>query len=149
MRDEFRVTLSASCSARTIRSSKRASRSSLAVAAALSIGLCQPSLAQQPPSADGGATLFQNVRIFDGRNTTLSAASNVLVRGNKIETISTQPIAVDRRADTRIIDGGGRTLMPGLSDDSTGLTTLGILLLAAGAILMVLKIIRRNQNTPL
>jgi hypothetical protein len=37
----------------------------------------------------------------------------------------------------------------GLSDDSTGLTTLGILLLAAGAILMVLKIIRRNQNTPL
>jgi imidazolonepropionase-like amidohydrolase len=40
----------------------------------------------------------------------------VLVRGNKIERIATQPIAVDRRADTRIIDGGGRTLMPGLID---------------------------------
>ena len=38
------------------------------------------------------------------------------MRGNKIETISAQPIAVDRRADTRIIDGGGRTLMPGLID---------------------------------
>jgi imidazolonepropionase-like amidohydrolase len=38
------------------------------------------------------------------------------VRGNKIETISAQSIAVDRQADTRVIDGGGRTLMPGLSD---------------------------------
>jgi imidazolonepropionase-like amidohydrolase len=110
------IPLSASSSARTIRSSKRASCSSLAVAAALSIGLCQASLAQQAPSADGGTTLFQSVRIFDGRNATLSAPSNVLVRGNKIETISAQSIAVDRRADTRIIDGGGRTLMPGLSD---------------------------------
>lgn len=58
-------------SARTIRPSKRASFTSLAVAAALSVGLCQASLAQQAPSADGGATLFQNVRIFDGKSTTL------------------------------------------------------------------------------
>jgi imidazolonepropionase-like amidohydrolase len=100
----------------TIRTSKRASCFALAVAAALSIGLCQASLAQQAPSADGGTTLFQNVRIFDGRNAALSAPSNVLVHGNKIEMISAQPIAADRRADTRIIDGGGRTLMPGLSD---------------------------------
>ena len=106
----------ASSSARTVRASRRSSCSSLAVAAALSIGLVQASLAQQAPSADAGTTLFQNVRIFDGKNTTLSAPSNVLVRGNKIEKISAQPIAVDRRADTRIIDGGGRTLMPGLSD---------------------------------
>jgi imidazolonepropionase-like amidohydrolase len=103
--------------ARTIRASRRASCASSAVAAALSIGLCQASLAQQPPSVDGGTTLFQNVRIFDGKNAALSAPSNVLVRGNKIETISAQPIAVDRRADTRIIDGGGRTLMPGLIDN--------------------------------
>jgi imidazolonepropionase-like amidohydrolase len=110
------ITLSASCGARTVRSSKRASCCLLALAAALSIGLCQPSLAQQAPSADDRTTLFQNVRIFDGKNATLSAPSNVLVRGNKIETISAQPIATDRRADARIIDGGGRTLMPGLSD---------------------------------
>lgn len=86
------------------------------LAAMLWIGLCQLSLAQQTPSADSGATLFQNVRIFDGKNAALSAPSSVLVRGNKIETISAQPIAVDRRADTRIIDGSGRTLMPGLTD---------------------------------
>jgi imidazolonepropionase-like amidohydrolase len=66
--------------------------------------------------ASGAVTLFENVRIFDGKSSALSAPSNVLVRGNKIETISIQPIAVARRADTRIIAGGGRTLMPGLID---------------------------------
>lgn len=60
--------------------------------------------------------LFENVRIFDGQASVLSEASNVLVRGNKIERISAEPIPVDRRADTQIIKGGGRTLMPGLID---------------------------------
>jgi imidazolonepropionase-like amidohydrolase len=63
--------------------------------------------------------LFENVRIFDGTSSTLSAPSQVLVRGNRIETISTKPIPTDRRADTRIIQGGGRTLMPGLIDAHT------------------------------
>ena len=67
--------------------------------------------------ASGAVTLFENVRIFDGKGAALSAPSNVLIRGNVIERISTQPIPVDRRADTRIIDGGGRTLMPGLIDN--------------------------------
>jgi imidazolonepropionase-like amidohydrolase len=80
------------------------------------IGLPSAVRAQGSPPASGAVTLFENVRIFDGRSATLSASSNVLVRGNKIETISIQPIAVDRRADTDIIDGGGRTLMPGLID---------------------------------
>src|SRR5262245_32976412 len=72
-------------------------------------------LAAQNPGV-GPVTLFQNVRIFDGKSGTLSAASHLLVRGNKIEKISTTPLPVDRRADTVIIDGGGRTLMPGLID---------------------------------
>ncbi|WP_375309762.1 amidohydrolase family protein [Bradyrhizobium sp. A5] len=61
-------------------------------------------------------TIFENVRIFDGRSLALSAPSNVLIRGNIIERIATAPIPIDRRADTRIIAGGGRVLMPGLSD---------------------------------
>jgi imidazolonepropionase-like amidohydrolase len=61
-------------------------------------------------------TVFENVRIFDGTRPSLSAPSNVLVRGNIIEKISTGPIPTDRRADTQIIAGGGRILMPGLSD---------------------------------
>lgn len=38
------------------------------------------------------------------------------VRGNKIELISSAPIPVDRSATTTIINGNGRTLMPGLID---------------------------------
>jgi imidazolonepropionase-like amidohydrolase len=61
-------------------------------------------------------TVFENVRIFDGKSQTLSAPSNVLVRGNIIERIATTPIPFERRPDTRIVAGGGRVLMPGLSD---------------------------------
>ena len=86
-------------------------------AATLSLTFSQSCLAQSPDaSAEGLVTLFENVRIFDGKNPALSASSNVLIRGNKIETISAEPIPTDRRADTRIIYGGGRTLMPGLID---------------------------------
>jgi imidazolonepropionase-like amidohydrolase len=60
--------------------------------------------------------LFQNVRVFDGKSGVLSGPTNVLVRGNKIERISTAPIPTDRSANTQIIEGGGRTLMPGLID---------------------------------
>src|SRR5262245_37213083 len=63
--------------------------------------------AQQNP-----AVVFQNVRIFDGKNGTLSPPSNVLVRDNKIEGISTTAIT----ADGQVINGGGRVLMPGLID---------------------------------
>jgi imidazolonepropionase-like amidohydrolase len=58
--------------------------------------------------------LFENVRIFDGSGSSLSAPSNVLVKGNLIETISEAPIEADSSV-TRIA-GGGRTLMPGLID---------------------------------
>src|SRR6516162_9688799 len=64
----------------------------------------------------GPVSLFSNVRIFDGKSDKLSAPSYVLVRGNVIEKISTTPLPTDRRADTTLIDGGGRTLMPGLID---------------------------------
>jgi imidazolonepropionase-like amidohydrolase len=84
-----------------------------AVAFVLMCGLAAPLQAQTPPSA---ATVLQNVRIFDGKVGQLSGPSHVLIRGNTIERISAPPIAPDRRADTVLIDGGGRTLMPGLID---------------------------------
>src|SRR5215469_18885143 len=80
----------------------------------LRFALSSPAEAQPTPPAESEATLFRSVRIFDGKSSTLSTSSNVLVRGNKIERISTSPIAAD--AGTRVIDGGGRTLMPGLID---------------------------------
>jgi len=83
------------------------------IALVLACGLTAPLSAQTPAPA---TTLFQNVRIFNGKVGQLSGPSYVLVRGNKIERISSTPIATDRRADTVVIDGGGRTLMPGLID---------------------------------
>jgi imidazolonepropionase-like amidohydrolase len=67
-------------------------------------------------TAQQNSVVFSNVRIFDGTSDRLSEPRNVLVRGNKIERISAEQIPTDRRADTVLIDGGGRTLMPGLID---------------------------------
>jgi imidazolonepropionase-like amidohydrolase len=63
-----------------------------------------------------GTVLFQNVRVFDGKSSELSAPTNVLVRGNKIEKITTGDIPIDRSAGTTVVDGSGRALMPGLID---------------------------------
>ena len=99
------------------------------VVAALLVGLCQASLGQgdadlEAPGlapfsttlASGRAALFQNVRIFDGKSAALSAPSNVLVRGNIIERISTNPITVDTNTKVLVISADGRVLMPGLID---------------------------------
>ena len=92
------------------------------VLTALLVSMCQVGQAQEVqrtrPStpSDGAVTLFQNVRIFDGKSITLSDLRHVLVRGNQIERISTDPITIDRSATSMFIDGGGRTLMPGLID---------------------------------
>ncbi|WP_445216267.1 hypothetical protein ACKWRH_28740 [Bradyrhizobium sp. Pa8] len=37
----------------------------------------------------------------------------------------------------------------GVTFESTGMTILGVLFLALGAVLLVLKIVRRNQGSPL
>jgi imidazolonepropionase-like amidohydrolase len=112
-----RDTLNTRLHARVVQVLTRRRCSALVLSAVLG-GLCDVGMAQAPstPPVGGSVTVFQNVRIFDGKGAALSGPSHVLVRGNKIETISAQPIPVDRRADTRIIEGGGRTLMPGLID---------------------------------
>ena len=68
------------------------------------------------PSSAENVTLFENVRIFDGESEQLSEPRNVLVRGNKVEKISAEAIPTDRSANIKIINGKGRTLMPGLID---------------------------------
>jgi imidazolonepropionase-like amidohydrolase len=70
----------------------------------------------QERDGDEPLTLFQNVRIFDGKSETLSGRSDVLIRGNKIERISTEPITLDNDAKATIIAADGRVLMPGLID---------------------------------
>ena len=57
-------------------------------------------------------TLFRNVRVFDGKSERLSAPTDVLVRGGVIASIG----GASAGAGATVIDGGGRTLMPGLID---------------------------------
>ncbi len=80
---------------------------------ALAFSITHTATGQETPRR---VVLFENVRVFNGTNSELSPPSHVLVRGNKIAQISAEPIPVDRRADTLIIQGAGRTLMPGLID---------------------------------
>lgn len=75
-----------------------------------------PCVAAQTNPAPVRSVLFQEVRIFDGRSAELSAPSHVLVKGNKIEKISREPIPTDDRATTVLVHGQGKTLMPGLID---------------------------------
>src|SRR5262252_5505839 len=83
----------------------------------VSDGPAQPEPAAQPPAKidakQPSATLFKNVKVFDGKSDKLTASTSVLVVGNKIEKIG-DDIAAPEKAT--VIDGGGRTLMPGLID---------------------------------
>jgi imidazolonepropionase-like amidohydrolase len=77
----------------------------------------QPAPEARPPARSDvkqpSATLFKNVKVFDGKSDRLTASTSVLVVGNKIEKIGGD-IAAPEKAT--VIDGGGRTLMPGLID---------------------------------
>ncbi|MEV8468971.1 amidohydrolase family protein [Fluviibacterium sp. DFM31] len=58
-------------------------------------------------------TLFTNVHVFDGVNEARIENASVLVEGTLIKEISTEGIEAP---NATMIDGGGRTLMPGMHD---------------------------------
>jgi imidazolonepropionase-like amidohydrolase len=57
--------------------------------------------------------LFKNVNVFDGNNEKMAVGIDVLVEGNLIKQVGSN---IDAPEGTTKIDGGGRTLMPGLID---------------------------------
>jgi imidazolonepropionase-like amidohydrolase len=81
------------------------------------------------PTPSQPETLFSNVRVFDGKGAAISAPTTVLVRGNQIAAIGAD--AQPTRADATRIDGGGRTLMPGLIDAHTHMMFANISQIAA------------------
>jgi imidazolonepropionase-like amidohydrolase len=66
------------------------------------------------PDTDEPKTLFTNVQVFDGVTDGRSAV-DVLVQGNLIKQVGA---GIDAPGAT-VIDGGGRTLMPGLIEMHT------------------------------
>jgi imidazolonepropionase-like amidohydrolase len=63
-------------------------------------------------AAEPAMTLFKNVRVFNGTDAKLLDV-DVLVVNNLIKEVSATEIQAD---GATVIDGGGRTLMPGLAD---------------------------------
>ncbi|WP_369033066.1 MULTISPECIES: amidohydrolase family protein [Streptomyces] len=59
-------------------------------------------------------TLFTDVQIFDGTGRD-PFPGQVLVEGDRITAVAAE-VPRDQRADARVIDGGGGTLLPGLVD---------------------------------
>ena len=58
-------------------------------------------------------TLITNVHVFDGKSDQRLENASVLIEGNLIKAVSTDAISAN---GATVIDGGGRTLMPGLAD---------------------------------
>jgi imidazolonepropionase-like amidohydrolase len=72
--------------------------------------LATPVLAQ---SEAPGQILFTNVNVWDGTSKKLAMGQDVLVEGNLIKTVGKNLKTNDA---TTVINGGGRTLIPGLID---------------------------------
>jgi len=88
----------------------------LAIAASIAVGLAvSPANAQEEPQQ----TLFINVNVFDGVNDRLAMNRRVLVEGKLIKAIGDENLKANKSAT--VVDGGGRTLMPGLIDGHTHL----------------------------
>lgn len=93
------------------------------------VTLALPAMAQEAKPAN--RVLVTNVNVFDGINEKRAEGMSVLVENNKIAKIA-KSIPVPEKAT--VIDGGGRTLMPGLIDAHAHTmmsdTPLGVLMTA-------------------
>lgn len=75
--------------------------------------LLSAALAQAQTPTGESELLFREVRVLDTARGTLGAPTDVLVRGNRIAAIGA---GARSSPSTRVIEGRGRTLMPGLID---------------------------------
>lgn len=90
-------------------------RAFLAGAAAVGASALWPKSASAAmPAEPAGPVVFTNVRIFDGKSGRLAEGQRVIVEGNKIKAI--EPAGEPALEGAQVVDGGGRTLMPGLID---------------------------------
>lgn len=86
----------------------------LGTAAAGAFALWPKAASAVTAESPGGPVVFTNVRVFDGKSNALRDGLSVVVDGNKIKTVAAFGSALP--AGAKVIDGGGRTLMPGLID---------------------------------
>ncbi|AMU88036.1 metal-dependent hydrolase family protein [Sphingopyxis macrogoltabida] len=89
----------------------------LGVAAAVLVSSFSVGVQAQDPAAS--ETLFRNVRVLDVVKGQLGAPTNVLIEGGRIAKIGGD---ITPRGPAKIVEGGGRTLMPGMIDVHVHLT---------------------------
>ena len=80
------------------------------------------SFAQETEQEEPKRIMFTNVNVFDGVSETLNMNTSVLVEGNLIKSVGS---SISLPEGTEIIDGGGRTLMPGLIENHAHLMLMG------------------------
>lgn len=80
----------------------------------LSAGIECLGQAHQQQHPDSPDVVFENVNVFDGKTNALLRNQYVLISGNTIRSISANPIPAS--AETLVIKGEGKTLLPGLID---------------------------------
>jgi len=68
--------------------------------------------------AQSSWVLINNVQIFNGKDEK-TIIGNILIVDNLISKISTAPIPTNKSGNTKVIDGKGKFLMPGLIDAHT------------------------------
>src|SRR5215472_9315555 len=79
-----------------------------------SFGLVQPAAARVAPPSPTPAIVFRNFLLFDGKSKALRGGLHLLVEGNRIRGIVAGDLTPPEGA--RMIDCGGRIMMPGLID---------------------------------
>ena len=75
-----------------------------------------PVLAEDDGWLHTGPVLIKNVTVIDGRGTQPLVNRDILVRDGRIADITVTGLQGDLPAGTRVIDGRGHTVMPGLMD---------------------------------
>src|SRR4029077_475218 len=79
-----------------------------------SLGLVQPIGAQAAAPGPTPPIVFENFQLFDGKSKTLRGGLRLLVEGNRIKSTATGNLTPPEGA--RVINCGGRAMMPGLID---------------------------------
>src|SRR5215831_6975133 len=79
-----------------------------------SLGLFRSEGAQAAPPGPTPPIVFGNFQLFDGKSKALRGGLRLLVEGNRIKSIATGVLTPPEGA--RVIDCGGRVMMPGLID---------------------------------
>ena len=89
-------------------------RAFMAGVAAAGVAFVPNGVSAAIPDAPTTAVAFVNVKLFDGRSRTLADGQRVVVEKNRIKRVEAASAPLE--PGVQIVDGGGRTLMPGLID---------------------------------